>query len=108
MGIPLFLAAFGGDRTAPILIAALVSNLLFMGVAIVLMEVAEIAGYGYRRIIRDVTRALAVNPILIPLVAGLLASYGNLWIPGPLERFLELFGRGRRTDGPVSHGVVPV
>lgn len=90
MGIPLFLAAFGEEGTAPILVAALVSNLLFMGVAIVLMEVAESAGHGYRRIIRDVTGALAVNPILIPLVAGLLASVVNLSVPGPLARFLEL------------------
>ncbi|MCP5420070.1 MAG: AEC family transporter [Gammaproteobacteria bacterium] len=90
MGIPLFLAAFGRSGTTPIVVAALVSNLLFIGSAIVCFELGQAAENGYRRILRDVGEALLRNPILLPLLAGLLVSYLQFELPAPIARFLDL------------------
>lgn len=90
MGIPLFLAAFGREGTTPIVVAALVSNLLFIGGAIVGFELGQAGGGGYRGIARDVAEALLRSPILWPLLAGLLVSYLRLELPVPIARFLDL------------------
>jgi predicted permease len=90
MGIPLFLAAFGEDGTPPIIVAALVSNLLFLGTAIICMELAQTSDNHWRKLFRDLGGAVALNPILLPLMLGLLASYRQWWLPPPLENFLDL------------------
>lgn len=90
MGIPLFLAAFGREGTLPVIVAALVSNLLFISAAITLVEIGQATGDGYREILGDVAKALSRSPVIMPLLAGLLASYLQLWIPAPVEKFLEL------------------
>lgn len=90
MGIPLFLAAFGAQGVLPVLVAALVSNLLFIGTAIVLVEISQTSSVGYRHGIRDAGRALLGSPVVMPLSLGLLAAAVDLPLPVFIENFFEL------------------
>jgi len=90
MGIPLFLAAFGREGTTPIVVAALVSNVLFIGAAIVFFELGQAGGKGYQRIVRDVGEALLKSPILLSLAAGLLVSYLEWRVPAPIVNYLDM------------------
>ncbi|MEE4380350.1 MAG: AEC family transporter [Candidatus Competibacteraceae bacterium] len=90
MGIPLFLAAFGREGTTPIVVAALVSNVLFIGAAIVFFELGQAGGKGYRRIVHDVGEALLKSPILLSLAAGLLVSYLEWRLPVPITNYLDM------------------
>lgn len=99
MGIPLFLAAFGPQRTTPILVAALVSNLVLIAAVIICVEFSQSSGGHYGKIFKDVGGALVRSPILIPLLLGLLASGVRLWIPKPIENFLSLLAG---TTGPAA------
>ncbi|NJN47245.1 MAG: AEC family transporter [Candidatus Competibacteraceae bacterium] len=90
MGIPLFLAAFGREGTTPIVVAALVSNVLFIGAAIVFFELGQAGGKGYRRIVHDVGEALVRSPILLSLAVGLLVSYLEWRLPVPIANYLDM------------------
>ncbi len=54
------------------------------------MELAQTSDNHWRKLFRDLGGAVALNPILLPLMLGLLASYWQWWLPPPLENFLDL------------------
>lgn len=90
MGIPLFQTAFGREGTTPVIVAALVSNLLLIGAAVVSLKLAQAKGGGRREILSEVVGALLRSPVVTPLLLGLLVSYLKLPLPQPLENFLDL------------------
>lgn len=90
MGIPLFQAAFGREGTTPVIVAALISNLFFIGAAVIHLEWAQAQGDKRRKIVSQVLGALLRSPVVTPLLLGLLVSYLQLPLPQPVENFLDL------------------
>lgn len=90
MGIPLFQTAFGREGTTPVIVAALTSNLLLIGAAVVNLQLAQAQGNKRREILTEVFGALLRSPVVTPLLLGLLVSYLQLPLPQPFEKFLDL------------------
>lgn len=90
MGIPLFQAAFGREGTTPVIVAALVSNLFFIGAAVIHLEWAQAQGGRRREIFSQALGALLRSPVVTPLLLGLLVSYFQLPLPQPVDKFLDL------------------
>ena len=90
MGFPLFLAAFGREGMAPVVVGSLISNILIIAPVIVFMELSRTTIRGAGQIGRDVVLALVRSPILVPLLIGLAVSYFELTLPVALASFLTM------------------
>ncbi|MEJ0072172.1 MAG: AEC family transporter [Pseudomonadota bacterium] len=96
MGVPLFLAAFGGDRALPAIIGMVLMATVTMSAGIVLVELAQARAQTRPRsrlgLLRDLARALNTNPLVMAPVLGLAVSASGLALPRPIETFLSLLG----------------
>ncbi len=92
MGIPLFLAAFGERGAAPAVVGAVASNLFFIGLVVLVLEISQHRGSGAVAA-KEVAKALLSNPVLVAPSLGLAASALQIHAPAPLDRFLELLSR---------------
>src|SRR3546814_14524619 len=61
-------------------------------VVTVLIELALGAGQGWRALAVNSTKSLALNPIILALVADIAFGQSGLALPGAAERFLGLLG----------------
>lgn len=92
MGIPLVITAFGNAAALPAIIGTAFMSIVFISLTIALIETDLSQGVGTVGIGRDVGLALAKNPIIVPVVAGVLVPAFSLPLPVPLERFCDLLG----------------
>jgi len=99
MGIPLFLAAFGERGATPAVVGAVASNLFYIGLAVLLLEIFHHHKGGSALAIKAVGKALIRNPILVAPSLGIAASAAQIHLPLPIDRFLELLSR---TAGPCA------
>lgn len=92
MGIPLFLAAYGPDRLLPAIIATVIMSVVMVGLAVIAMEMARSHGHGLGRALRDVARALMVNPLIVSSFVGLAWNLSGLGVPQPVVNLCQLLG----------------
>lgn len=93
MGIPLFLAAFGERGTGPAVVGAVASNLFFVGLAVLLLEISQHRASTPVSAVKEVIKALFSNPILVAPLLGLGASAWQISLPVPVDRLLELLSQ---------------
>jgi len=92
MGVPLFLTAFGSERALPAVIATVFNGAVMMSVGVLLAELESSRGGRWSRIMADVARALASNPLILAPLAGLCVRALNLPLPTPVANFCNLLG----------------
>lgn len=92
MGVPLYLTAFGPERTLPALIATVFVASVAVGATVVLIEIDLSRAGRARHIMRDVADALVRNPLVVGPLAGLAASAAGVRLPIPVETFCTLLG----------------
>jgi malonate transporter and related proteins len=92
MGVPLYLTAFGPERTLPALIATVFVSAVAVGVTVALIEIDRARAGETPHILRDVVGALVRNPLVAAPVAGLLFSAAGLPLPTPVATFGSLLG----------------
>ena len=92
MGIPLVITAFGEDAALPAIMATVVLTLLGMTLMIAVIEVDLNPRESRLHVARDVAAALLKNPIVIPVLAGVLVPLLGLPLPVSLEKFCDLLG----------------
>lgn len=92
LGIPLMLAAFGEVATVPTIITVVVNSALVVGVAILFVELGSNQATGVRQLLRDISGALAKNPMLVAPVAGIAWALTGAPLPLAIDRFCELLG----------------
>ncbi len=93
MGIPLFVAAFGERGAAPAVVGAVASNLFFIGLVVLVLEISQHRRGGSALAVKAVAKALLSNPVLVAPTLGLAASALQIHPPVPVDRFLELLSR---------------
>ncbi|MCC7276020.1 MAG: AEC family transporter [Alphaproteobacteria bacterium] len=96
MGLPLYLTAFGTGRALPAVVATVFNAAVAMALAVAVTEIGRRDRDG-GRVVRDVARALATNPLLLAPAAGLAVSAAGLALPRPVATFCDLMGA---TAGP--------
>jgi predicted permease len=92
MGVPLYLAAFGPERTLPALIATVFVSAIAVGGTVALIEIDLARAGEQKRILRDIAGALLKNPLVVMPLAGLGLSALGLPLPTPVETFGNLLG----------------
>src|SRR5690606_13086874 len=70
MGLPLYITAYGADQALPAVVATVFTAAIGLGLGIAVTEIGRSDRAG-RRMLRDLARALATNPLLLATVAGL-------------------------------------
>ncbi|MBT5414706.1 MAG: AEC family transporter, partial [Rhodospirillaceae bacterium] len=96
LGIPLVLTAFGEEGVAAIMLIIAFHSTILIPMATIAVELARgsTGGGGLVAILRKTLVSLIRNPVVVAMAAGLAWSLADLPMPGLLDRFLDLLGRG--------------
>jgi malonate transporter len=100
MGIPLVSAVFGRESAAvPIVVGLTLDGVLMIPLGIVIIESSKGRAEGLTYTALATFSALARNPLILSIFAGLAVSTTELNPPTPLANFLDLLGG---TAGPCA------
>ena len=90
LGIPLVFTAFGEDGVVAIMLIVMFHSITLITLPTILLEVARGERGQSGRIIGSTLTALARNPVIVAMLAGL--AYGGLGftLPAPVDRFAGL------------------
>ncbi len=92
LGIPLIFTALGDAGGVQLMLIITFHSIVIFPVITVLIELGLGAGQGWRSLAINTVKALAVNPIILALVAGIAYGASGLALPGPVDRFAVLLG----------------
>lgn len=90
MGVPLLLMAFGPDGVLPTIAATLAINFVFIAGGIAALEASRAEEPSTFHVIVRVARTLILNPLLMPLLLGIMFSKFGLPVPKAVGNFLDL------------------
>jgi malonate transporter len=99
MGIPLVSAVFGRESAVPIVVGLTLDGVLMIPLGIVIIESSKGRAEGLSHTALTTFTALARNPLILSIFAGLAISTSGLNPPTPLANFLDLLGG---TAGPCA------
>src|ERR687891_2207916 len=99
MGIPLVSAVFGREAAVPIVVGLTLDGVLMIPLGIVIIESSKGRAEGLTHTALTTFSALARNPLILSIFAGLAVSTAGLSAPTPLANFLDLLGD---TAGPCA------
>ena len=92
LGMPLIFTALGEAGGLQLMLIITFHSIVIFPVITVLIELGLGAGEGWSKMAVNTLKALAVNPIILALVAGIAYGASGLALPAPAERFTELLG----------------
>jgi len=94
VGYPVALLTLGGAVAGVSLaLNMMVENLLLIPVLLALAD-TDASGHGNWRVaVRQTLKGLIRNPMIIAIVAGMVASFTGLQLPGPVSRTVNLFAQ---------------
>ena len=99
MGIPLVSAVFGRESAVPIVVGLTLDGVLMIPLGIVIIESSKGRAESLTRTALATISALARNPLILSIFAGLAVSTTGFNPPMPLGNFLDLLGG---TAGPCA------
>jgi malonate transporter and related proteins len=92
LGIPLIYALYGEAGLLPIMMIVSLHSLVLLPLTMVLIEVGRGADGGIGQVLAPTFKAVAKNPVILSIVAGITFSLSGLTLPGPVDRFASLLG----------------
>jgi hypothetical protein len=92
LAIPLIFTALGEAAGVQLMLIITFHAVSIFPVITVLIELGLGAGQGWRNLATSTVKALALNPIILALLAGIAYGATGYGLPGPLERFVSLLG----------------
>ena len=92
LGIPLVFTAFGEAGGIKIMSIITFHAIVLFPLITVIIELGRGSRTGLRSMLASSLRALAVNPIILSLLAGIAYGATGWPLPGPVERFTDLLG----------------
>jgi malonate transporter len=107
MGIPLVAAAFGDRAAIPLVLGLTLEATVLIPLTIILVEAQKGFDAGWSELLRSVAGAMARNPIIVAIFAGVLVSASSLL--GSAAGPCALFALGATlTTFPISTGISEV
>lgn len=99
VGLPVLLLAFDDPPTNAFAMNLMIENMVVLPVALIVMEFSQGRGNSESlgAIIRPVAGRVIRNPLVIAIVAGVLASLANVEVPQVLQDSLDMLGRTSAT-----------
>src|SRR5918994_4063157 len=99
MGIPLVSAVLGREAAVPVVVGLTLDGVLMIPLGIVIIESSKGRAEGLVHTALTTLSALARNPLILSIFAGLAVSTAGISPPTPLANFLDLLGG---TAGPCA------
>src|SRR3546814_9670138 len=90
--IPLSFTALGEEAGRRLMLIITFHSVIIFPVVTVLIELGLGAGRGWRTLAGSTVRSLALNPIILALLAGIAYGQSGVALPVAAERFLALLG----------------
>ena len=81
IGLPLALAALGEAATLPIFLIIAFHSTILISLGTLLIEISHGSRAGLRKLPLNVAKAMATNPIVVSLIAGLAMAASGLPLP---------------------------
>ncbi|MES9967810.1 MAG: AEC family transporter [Sedimenticola sp.] len=91
IGLPLTIFAFGDAATLPAVIILTIDTALWIALGTLCLEAGKGGGH-YGEILKNMTKGLALNPLLISIALGIAVSAMGLKLPEPVSVFCNLLG----------------
>ena len=92
LGIPIIITAYGPEATLPIFLLIGFHGPTLLPLTTALIQVARGSEVSAGQQVRIVVLELVRNPIIMGLLAGLVANLAGVTLPGGLDRTVELLG----------------
>ena len=92
-GIPFVTFAFPSEQTEHVAtLAAATIGIVAIVVSIMILELYKLGEFSKLKGLKQVSKRLAINPLIISFVAGILISIVGVEIPSPASTFLHMLG----------------
>lgn len=101
MGVPLLIAAFGESRALPAVLAMVLDVVVLQSITVVLIERDTGRGRGG---LRSLATAIARNPLIVAVLAGVPLAALDLPLPAPLVGFLAILAPAASPSALVALG----
>lgn len=105
MGVPLLPTAFGEAALLPVLILTVYNAAFLVALFVVLIELDLRADDPPLAVVAGVLRAVALNPLVLAAVAGVLWSAGGVALPAPVATFCGILGAAAAPAALVAMGL---
>lgn len=105
IGIPLCVAAFGQDAALPAVLATTVLAVLNLSLTLFFLEAERQRGGAGRAVALKIARALAVNPLLIAVVCGIVYALLLGAPPPAMDRLFQTLGTAAIPCSLVAVGI---
>ena len=92
VGLLLVAAAFGATGPIPLVLGLTLEATVLIPLTIILVEAQKGFDAGWSELLRSVAGAMARNPIIVAIFAGVLVSASSLGLPTPIGNFTDLLG----------------
>jgi len=92
LGIPIIITAYGPEATLPIFLLIAFHGPTLMPLTTALIQISQGGEISAMQQLRAVSRELVRNPIIMGLLAGLVANLAGVVLPAGLDRTVELLG----------------
>lgn len=92
MGIPFFITAFGASGQLPVVIASVLNGAVVVSSAAIALELTIHRERGVVDALGEVAKAIATNPLMGAMAAGILWSASGVAMPKPFAVFFDLLG----------------
>lgn len=92
LGVPLVLATFGEPGLLPIMMIVAFHSTFLITLTTVVVEASRGVRGGGVQVVRSTLKALAQNPVLVAMAAGLAWGATGLGLAPPVDRFAQLLG----------------
>jgi predicted permease len=93
VGYPIVLQFLGPPAAVALALSMIVENLLVLPLTLALAESGGGDGARWHRALAQSLRRLAVNPLILAIVAGFVVALAGLALPSPLTRTIDLFAQ---------------
>ncbi|WP_147251916.1 AEC family transporter [Thalassospira profundimaris] len=97
MGLPLIIGLLGPEATVPLIVALAFDLIVMLSLSLLLLEGAKHAQG--RNSLGKIIRGTLTNPVVLAIIAGVIASLLDLSWPEGVDYLLELLGR---SAGPAA------
>jgi predicted permease len=93
VGYPIVLPLLGAPASVGVALSLIVDNLLILPLVLALAESGSGRGGRWHRVLGQSVARVAVNPIILAIVAGFAVAFAEVRLPGPLTRSIDLFAQ---------------
>ncbi|QAB14228.1 AEC family transporter [Hydrogenovibrio thermophilus] len=105
VGFPLLFLVFGASSQVPTTIASIIVVSIVFAMAIILIETGLQAEASLRLKIKNVLKAVFLNPLIVSPIAGMLFALSSWQLPQGVETFLTLLGGAASPAALISLGL---